>query len=203
MAAQRGVGSRSSQARTDVVRAAGELMLGRGYAAVTYRSVATGAGVAPGLVQYYFPTPDELFIAVLTLWTDQTVARLAAVTESDQPLRAIWQYANDRAGTALLLEFMALANHRKTIGPVIGEGGERVRQTLLATLDRTWRRYRLSGIEIPHAALLFLISAIPRMAHLEETLGVYTGHAESISLVEKFLDEVEPRAPADTRSEQP
>ncbi|MFE9321108.1 TetR/AcrR family transcriptional regulator [Nocardia sp. NPDC052278] len=203
MAARRGVGSRSSQTRTEIVRAAGELMLENGYAAVTHRGVASRAGVAPGLVQYYFPTPEELFIAVLTRWTDHTVQRLAAVGESGRPLREIWEYANDTAGTAMLLEFMALANHRKGIGPVIGAGGERVRQTLLAILDRTVPRYRLSGTEIPPAALLFLMSAIPRMAHLEETFGTYTGHAESIALVERFLDEVEPRTAPENGSEQP
>ncbi|MEV2218921.1 hypothetical protein AB0E01_03480 [Nocardia vinacea] len=40
---QRRVGS---QTRTEIVRAAGELMLDHGYAALAYRSVASWAGVA-------------------------------------------------------------------------------------------------------------------------------------------------------------
>src|SRR2546423_3181609 len=173
MRSQRGIGSRGSQTRTRIVRCTEQLMLELGYAAVTYRGVATGAGVAPGLVQYYFPMLDDLFMAVLRSGTDRAVERLARASTADQPLRAVWEYANNKAGTALLLEFMALANHRKAIAPVIGEGGERVRQALLATLTTVWDRYGLSDDEMSPAALVFLMSAIPRMIHLEETFGTY------------------------------
>ena len=37
------------------------------------------------------------------------------------------------------------------------------------------------------------MSCIPRMAHLEETFGTITGHAEAFEVVERFLDGVEPR----------
>ncbi|MFI6953953.1 zinc-binding dehydrogenase [Nocardia sp. NPDC050408] len=194
MGLQRGVGSRGSQARKQIVRAAGTLMREQGYAAVTFRSTATESGVTPGLVQYYFPSLDELFIAVLTRWTDRAVTRLARAAETDRPLRAVWAYANDPTGTKLLLEFMALANHRKAIGPVIGEGGERVRQTLRATLDHAVRRYHVAGHDIPPAAAAFLMSAIPRMLHLEEMFGTHTGHAETVELIENLLEELEPRA---------
>jgi hypothetical protein len=114
-------------------------------------------------------------------------------TNADQPLRAAWEYAHSPSGTALLLEFMALANHRKAIGPVIGEGGERVRQALLAALQAKWEEYDLPDPDLSSAAVLFLMSAIPRMVHLEESFGTHTGHTEAIALVERFLDRVEPR----------
>jgi hypothetical protein len=41
--------------------------------------------------------------------------------------------------------------------------------------------------------VLFLLSCIPRMVHLEGALGTVTGHAETIGLVERFLDKVEPK----------
>jgi hypothetical protein len=111
----------------------------------------------------------------------------------DQPLRAVWDYASDRAGTTLLLEFMALANRRKAIASVIGDGGERVRQALLTTLTRAWDRYDLADDALSPAAMVFLLSAIPRMIHLEETFGTVTGHADAAALVQRFLDRVEPR----------
>src|SRR5262245_8772741 len=96
-----------------ILDSAQALMVAEGYASITYRAVATGADVTPGLVQYYFPSLDDLFIAVLRQSTDQILDRLAATARADQPLRAVWEYASSRTGTALLLEFMALANHRK------------------------------------------------------------------------------------------
>jgi AcrR family transcriptional regulator len=181
-----------SNKRRAILDAALQLMLHEGYAAVTYRGVAARAEVTAGLVQYYFPSLDELFIAVLRENTDRIVERLAVTSETDQPLRAVWEYASDPTGAALLMEFMALANHRKAIAPVIGEGGERVRQAQLAAIAGAWERYEL-GDSIPPAALLFLMSSLPRMIRLEEAFGTSTGHAETIALVEDFLERVEPR----------
>lgn len=192
MTAQRGAKPKRPT-RAVILDSAGELMREQGYAAVTYRSVATRAGVTPGLVQYYFPNLDELFMAMLREATDRILQSLAEAAKADQPLRAAWEYANNPAGTALLLEFMALANHRKDIGAVIGEGGERVRQAQLARLREVWAHYDLPDGGLSPEALLFLMSAIPRMAHLEESFGTRTGHAEAIALVERFLDRVEPR----------
>jgi hypothetical protein len=91
---------------------------------------------------------------------------------------------------------MALANHRTPIARVIGEGGERVRQAQLVALAKVWDRYGISDDSVTPAALLFLMSGIPRMIHLEEAFGTFTGHADAIALVERFLDRVEPRTAA-------
>jgi TetR/AcrR family transcriptional regulator, transcriptional repressor for nem operon len=89
---------------------------------------------------------------------------------------------------------MALTNHRKAIAPVLGEGGERVRQAQLEAITRAWDRYGLDE-QVPPAALLFLLSAVLRMVSLEEAFGTVTGHAETIALVEELLDQLEPRPP--------
>jgi AcrR family transcriptional regulator len=169
------------------LRSAERIMIDHGYAAVTYRSVAARAEVTPGLVQYYFPVLDDLFIALLRTDTDRIVDRLTQATRNGRPLRAVWDYARSKAGTTLMLEFMALANHRKAIGPVMGEGGERVRQAQLAAISAAKEPYRL-----PPAALAFLMTAVPRMIDLEEAFGTTTGHQETITLIRQYLDEVEP-----------
>jgi AcrR family transcriptional regulator len=186
-------GSRRTDKRQAILDGTEHIMLTDGYGAVTFRGVATAAGVTPGLVQYYFPSLDELFIAVLRENTDRLITNLSDATNSDQPLRAVWAYANNPTGTALLIQFMALANHLPQIGSVIGEGGERVRQALLRSLSKKWPEYGLDDTELAPTALLFLLSAIPRMMHLEDALGTVTGHAETLALVERFLDRVEPR----------
>ena len=63
------------------------LMLETGYASVTYRAVAAKAGVTSGLVQYYFPTLDDLFVAAIRRRSEQNLERLAEAlrTHADQP----------------------------------------------------------------------------------------------------------------------
>jgi AcrR family transcriptional regulator len=186
-AAKRRAGSVTSKTRPAILRSAEQIMIEQGYAAVTYRSVAARAEVTPGLVQYYFPVLDDLFIALLRADTDRIIDRLTRATRDGRPLRAVWHYASNKTGTTLMLEFMALANHRKSIGPVMGEGGERVRQAQLAAITVAGKRY-----DIPPAALAFLMTAVPRMIDLEEAFGTTTGHQETIALIQRYLDEVEP-----------
>src|SRR2546423_15477812 len=119
MSSQRRVGSANSTTRAVILRSAEQVMLEQGYAAITYRSVAARAGVTAGLVQYYFPTLDDLFIAVLRTGTDRIVDEIDRVSQSDQPLHAIWDYASNPTGAALLVELMAAANHRKKISAEI------------------------------------------------------------------------------------
>ncbi len=93
------------------------------------------------------------------------------------------------------MQFTALANHLPQLGSVIGEGGERVRQALRQILVDNWDAYHLQGTGLTPDALLFLLSAIPRMMHLEASLGTITGHTDTLTLVEGFLDRVEPPQP--------
>ncbi|MFN8033916.1 MAG: TetR/AcrR family transcriptional regulator [Mycobacterium sp.] len=185
-------GARRTEKLQAILAATERLMLYEGYGSVTYRSVAAKAGVAAGLVQYYFPSLDDLFVAVLRRGTDRVIEGLEEASRSEQPLRALWEYANNRTGTALLMEFMALANHRPIVGDAIGEGGERVRRAVVEAVSTRWPGYGLDEDELPPPALVFMLGAIPRMVHLEEGLGTFTGHAETIALVERFLDRVEP-----------
>jgi AcrR family transcriptional regulator len=193
MAASRSSGARRTEKLNSILRSTEMLMLEEGYGSVTFRSVAARAEVTAGLVQYYFPSLDDLFIAVLRQSTDRLIGHLSEASESDAPLRAVWRYANNRSGTALLMEFLVLANHRSAVRSVIGEGGERVRQTLVATVSAKWKEYGLDEEELPPAAVLFLLSCIPRMTVLEEATGTTTGHAEVTALIERFLDRVEPK----------
>jgi AcrR family transcriptional regulator len=99
---------RSGARRTDKLRAilvgTEQLMLEEGYGSVSFRSVAVKAGVAAGLVQYYLPSLDELFIEVLRRSTDRLVGQLEEATRSSAPLRVVWEYASNRTGSTLLME---------------------------------------------------------------------------------------------------
>jgi AcrR family transcriptional regulator len=187
-----GSGSRRTSKRQAIVTAVEHVIVEEGYGAVTFRSVASAAGVAPGLVQYYFPSLEDLFVTVLRESTDRLIVNLSHATTTGQPLRTIWAYASDPAGSALLLQFMALANQIPQLGSLLGEGGERVRQALLQILADKWSDYGLDDSELTPGAMLFVLSALPRMMHLEATLGTVTGHEDTVAMIERFLDRVEP-----------
>jgi len=200
MAAPRRVGAETSKTRAVLLDRAEELMLEEGYAAVTYRVLAARADVTGGLVQYYFPTLDDLFLALLERRAERNLDRLRAELASrpDEPLRIAWEFSTDEAGAALLLEFMALANHRKTIRAAIYDVIERTRRAELEVLKARWNDYPAPDGLSPEA-MLFLLHEIPKMMLLEQAVGMSSGHREVRRFVEGRLDAVEPRSKTASR----
>lgn len=187
MAARRRVGSENSETRRLLLDTVERLMLDEGYAAVTYRAVAARADVTPGLVQYYFPTLDELFVATIRRRFEENIERLKTeLAGSRHPLRALWEYSNKEATAALTTEFMALGNHRKSIRSEITKVTRRVRKLQFEVLgDRPAEAdFQLA---LTPKALLFLVTGIPKLLQLEEGVGVRAGHAEIVAVVENFL----------------
>jgi AcrR family transcriptional regulator len=166
-------------------------MVHEGYAAVSYRVLATRAGVTPALVQYYFPALDELFTAVVRRRTEESLERLAKAIEAGQPLRALWEYASDKAGARLTAELMALANHRKKIRAELGHGGERIRELVLAALSGT-AGYPAMQEPVSPEVLVFLLTSTPRMIVMEESVGIAASHEETTGFMERYLDHLEP-----------
>jgi len=213
MSSPRRVGSQTSRTRDQLLDCAEQLMIEKGYAHVTYRAVAARAGVTAGLVQYYFPKLDDLFIAEIRRRSEQNLDRLVALLDAhaDEPLRVLWEYSRDEATAALTTEFIALGNHRPSIRAEIADVTDKVRRVQLEALAA---RYGTTGISLgalPPAALLFLLTGIPKLIRLEEGVGVSTTHGEAVRAFESFLDSVEPasrpkakkptkRAPAAKRS---
>ena len=177
-----------------------ELMLEEGYAAVTYRVVASRAGVTGGLVQYYFPTLDDLFVALLHRRSERNAERLATALEHrpNEPLRVVWEFSTDETSAALLTEFIALANHRKTIRVAILDVIKETRRAQLRALKQRWDEYGAVGGLSPEG-LLFLLHGIPKMALLEEAVGMTSGHRAVLALVERHLDVLEPKPKATRR----
>ena len=165
------------------------LMMEEGYASVTFRAVAARAGVTAGLVQYYFPSLDDLFKAAILRRAEQNVERLreALASRPRQPLRVLWEFSRDEAATTLVMEYMALANHRKTVSPAIAEALNAVREVQLDALrDHAKRR------AVDPAVLTFVVNGIPKMIGLEASIGVTSTHADVVAAWERYLDEVEP-----------
>jgi AcrR family transcriptional regulator len=141
MASPRRVGAETSKTRDLLLDCVERLMLAKGYAGVTYRAVAAKADVTPALVQYYFPTLDDLFVAAIRRRSEQNEQRLADTLRAhpDQPLRVLWDYSRDESTAALTTEFLALGNHRPSIRSEIAESTDRCRRRRRRRPRRTRR----------------------------------------------------------------
>jgi AcrR family transcriptional regulator len=184
----RRVGAETSKTRAVLLDSTEQLMLDEGYAAVTYRRVATAAGVTAPLVQYYFPTLDDLFVTLLRRRSEHNLEKLTEALELhlDAPSRVIWEYSTDETTAALLMEFMALAE--------IAEVSERLRKVQLAALTATLEKRQIAGEDIPASAVLFLLHGIPKLILMESFLGLSVGHGETLEIVDRYLEWAEPSA---------
>lgn len=203
MAPSRRVGTETSRTRALLLDVTERLLVEESFAAVTSRRVAAEAGVNAALVHYYFPTLDDLFVAVYKRRTEHLVQRLTEDLQTDQPLWAMWEYNSDRTGTALASEFLALANHRKAIRAEIAEVAERLHAMQLDALSGVLERYGIDTEVVTPAAVVMLMVAIPRAMVIEEALGMTGGHQETRALVEHYLERLEGprRRPARGRPE--
>jgi TetR/AcrR family transcriptional repressor of nem operon len=186
MATRRRVGNDTSITRSQLLDCAQALMIESGYAAVTYRKVAARAGVTGGLVQYYFPTLDDLLIAGIDRATAHNVARLQAAIAArpDVPLEVIWEFTRDEAAAAVMLEYIALGNHRKSIRAAIRQATVTIREVQMDALKNGWRRQK--GDPSPEA-MLFLMNGLSKMIQLEAGFGIEDGHTEVATLMEQFI----------------
>ncbi|MCU1453272.1 MAG: Transcriptional regulator, TetR family [Acidimicrobiales bacterium] len=194
MATARRVGAETSKTRDLLLDSVERLMLAEGYAAVTYRAVARKAEVTSGLVQYYFPTLDDIFLAAIRRRSGQNLLRLEAALAArpDEPLRVLWEYSQEEASAAFTTEFLALGNHRKSIRSEIAEATERVRQVQLDALTKSLPARVVGFEDLSPGALLFLVTGVPKLVRLEEGVGVSATHAEVLDGFERYLDVVEP-----------
>jgi AcrR family transcriptional regulator len=192
MASERRIGSESSETRKRLLDIAERLMLDEGYAAVTSRRVAGVAGVNPALVHYYFPVTDDLFLAVYRRGAERALERHSAATRADQPLRAMWKLSLDARGTALIMEFTALANHRKAIRAETAQYARRHRRLQTDAFSRIFDEYGVDPVEMTPSEMVMQMTALSRTLVVEKSIGLTEGHEAARALIEKFLDRYEP-----------
>lgn len=195
-------GTRNSKTRQTLLDATERLMVEEGYGAVGIRRMAREAGVAPALVLYYFPTLDDLFLAVLRRRTDQEMERQAGVAPSPHPLTALWEM-NSHPGTALLAEFMALANHSEVFRAELAAHAEQYRHVMLDSFKQMIAAGNLDIGNAPPMAVVVLTSAIARVLVNERGLGLTAGHDETTAFVESLLRQYDGPPPRSNPNDQP
>jgi AcrR family transcriptional regulator len=108
--------------REKIVEAAVRTLGRDGYAATTVKDIAAEAGIAPGLVHYYFKTKDELVLAAVAhacgqlrapISDDPTATALAGFELAKNPpeqSRFFWR---------LFMELLGLAQHNEAVRDVL------------------------------------------------------------------------------------
>jgi len=161
-------------------------MLEEGYAAASSRRVAAKAGVKPALVHYYFPSMDELFLAVLREGAEMNLTRQREALAEDRPLHALWQL-NNAHGARLLMEFMALANHRKEIRSEIIDYAARYGALEESAVALAMRAHGVDTAEFPPVVMSMIVTSLARILVLERSLGITRGHTEATDFIERLL----------------
>ena len=107
---------------------------------------------------------------------------------------ALWRFSIDPAATAITMEFIALANHRKALKAEIAYYAERFREEQRKALSMVLDRYGLNvgdPVEVPPLVWSVLMTSVSRVLVIEQALGMSAGHAETIEFVERYLHRLE------------
>ena len=177
---------RDSVTRRALIQATAQVMLEEGYAAASSRRVAAKAGVKPALVHYYFPSMDDLFLAVLREGAEMNLTRQREALAEDRPLHALWQL-NNAHGARLLMEFMALANHRKEIRSEIIDYAARYGALEESAVALAMRAHGVDTAEFPPVVMSMIVTSLARILVLERSLGITRGHTEATDFIERLL----------------
>jgi AcrR family transcriptional regulator len=187
------LGSPTSKTGIAILEAAEQIMIEDGYSAVTSRSVAARAGIHAGNVHYYFPTMDDLFIALLDRGADKSTERMAAALASPKPLLALWHLASNRGGLALLDELMAAARHRPKVRERVSELAETARRMRIDALRTLTPHYGLDESLFPPELLATIVQGTGLLVVREEALGFETDHETAAKAMEALIEHLEAR----------
>jgi AcrR family transcriptional regulator len=186
--------SKSWDTRSKLLDVTEKLMRDEGYAAVSTRKVAKAAGLTPGVLHYYFPNTDDLFVALYRRMVETLHRRITATLASDRPLRALWSLYTDPEHIRLQLEFIALANHRKVIRGEIARNHDYIRGLEAGAFARILRTSHGEATVETAVAMSVVVEAIARLIVMDKGLEIFTGHREAEVFTERLLSWMEGEA---------
>ena len=176
--------------REALIEATAQIMLAEGYAAATSRRVAAKAGVKPALVHYYFPSMDDLFVAVLRDKAEDNLARQREAIAEAQPLHALWQL-NNAHDAQLFTEFLAMANHRTAIRSEIVAYAMRFRDLEEGVVTLALKARGVDLDLFPPVVMSMIMGGLARIVLHEHGLGITRGHDQAIAFIERCLERFE------------
>jgi AcrR family transcriptional regulator len=170
-----------------------EILRDEGHAYLTSRRIAERIGVKQRLVYYYFRTMDDLIIETFRRLSERELKRLRIASDSEGPLREIWDVCIRTADARLIAEFMALGNRisglRKEVIKFIEESRAIQVDAITAALERSSQTSRISP-----PGLAILATSVALSLTREEQLGIRSAHKEVVAVIEEFLSRIEPKA---------
>jgi AcrR family transcriptional regulator len=178
------------ETREALIEATAQIMLDEGYAAATSRRVAAKAGVKPALVHYYFPSMDDLFVAVLRDKAENNLQRQRQAIAEAQPLHALW-LLNSATDAQLFTEFLAMANHRKAIRSEISAYAMRFRDLEEGVVTLALKARGVDLELFPPVVMSMIMGGLARMVLHEQGLGITHGHKEATAFIERCLERFE------------
>jgi AcrR family transcriptional regulator len=182
--------ARREATRAALIEASAQIMLDEGYAAATSRRVAAKAGVKPALVHYYFPSMDDLFVAVLRDKAEAILKRQRQAMAESEPLHALWQL-NSAHDTQLFTEFLAMANHRKAIRSEIVSYAMRFRDIEEGAMTLALKARGIDLELFPPVVMSMIMGSLARMVLHEQGLGISRGHDQARAFIEQCLERFE------------
>ena len=187
VAAARRIGTESSATRALIIQAAEAIFIEEGYGAASTRRVAARAGLKPSLVHYYFPTTEDLLLAMSRKGQAEHDEWLDRALASPEPLEALWQLTTNFVHNALALETMALANHRESIRVEIKRHSEQMRARQVAAIERVLSERLACDPVLTAPGLAVILVGVGRALMIEASLGITAGHADARRWVENWL----------------
>jgi AcrR family transcriptional regulator len=176
--------------REALIEATAQIMLDEGYAAATSRRVAAKAGVKPALVHYYFPSMDDLFVAVLRDKAEDNLQQQRQAMAEAEPLHALWQLSGAQ-DAQLFTEFLAMANHRKAIRSEIVSYAMRFRDLEEGAMTLALKARGIDLESFPPVVMSMIMGSLARMVLHEQGLGITRGHDEARAFINQCLERFE------------
>jgi AcrR family transcriptional regulator len=173
-----------------MLEAAEAILREEGYGALTSRTVAERIGVKQRLVYYYFHTMDDLIVETFRRGANRERETLAEALNSDHPVRKIWDLYAHTADTRLISEFMVLANRIEPLRLEVKSHIEKSRALQVDALTKASKATR-SRTTLPPVAAAILATSVTLLLNRELKIGVRTGHAELLSVVNAFIDDAD------------
>jgi AcrR family transcriptional regulator len=169
------MGPQNSASRDAMFDAVEQILRDEGYAALSARRVAEVAGFNHQTVYYYFETMEELILGAFRRRVENSLIRLKAALESDEPLHAIWRLYSDSSNGRLNIEFNALAMKNEALrAEVVAylETSRSMQEEALAPMLRGRGLPDAVAPLVPAMLILFVSNFLDR----EAALGVTKGH---------------------------
>lgn len=175
--------SEGRDTRSDIVRAAQDLVQTRGFNGFSYLDVAEGLGIRKATIHYYFPTKDDLALALM----DDYLGRFRRWTEkvADEPsdearLQRYFDFFVVLAGDGTrICPCGALASDWNTLSPPVQTAVQR-----LIDAHRTWLAKHLGGGRKAAEQAQFVFASIQgamQSARAQNNINVFRAALRQIS----------------------